>query len=99
MLDQLGSKFPVDPARIYVAGLTQGGFMSLRLGCSLSDRIAGVAAVGASMPKTMVCLPSRPVSMLMINGTSDPVVPYGGGTEHNLNLATISAEDSAKAWA
>ena len=99
MLDQLGSKFPVDPARIYVAGLSQGGFMSMRLGCDLSDRIAGVAAVGASMPKTMICVPSRPVPMLMINGTSDPVVPYGGGTEHNLNLATISVENSAKAWA
>jgi polyhydroxybutyrate depolymerase len=35
----------------------------------------------------------------MIDGTSDPVVPYGGGTEHNLSLATISVEDSAKAWA
>ena len=75
MLDQLGSKFSVDPARIYVAGLSEGGFMSLRLGCELSDRIAGVAAVGASMPKTMICVPSRPVPMLMINGTSDPVVP------------------------
>jgi polyhydroxybutyrate depolymerase len=35
----------------------------------------------------------------MINGTSDPVVPYGGGTEKNLELSTLSAEDSAKAWA
>ena len=73
--------------------------MSLRLGCALGDRIAAVAAVGAAMPKTMVCLPSRPVPMVMINGTSDPVVPYGGGTEHNLSLATLSAENSAKAWA
>jgi polyhydroxybutyrate depolymerase len=73
--------------------------MSLRLGCSLSDRIAAVAAVGADMPKTMICLPSRPVSALIIHGTSDPIVPYNGGTEHNLNLSVISAEDSAKAWA
>jgi polyhydroxybutyrate depolymerase len=36
---------------------------------------------------------------MMVNGTSDPIVPYGGGTEHNLNLATISVEDSAKSWA
>ena len=50
------------------------------------------------MPKTMTCLPSRPVSLLMINGTSDPIVPYNGGTEKNLNLAVLSAEDSAKAW-
>jgi len=58
-----------------------------------------VATVGAAMPKTMICLPSRPVPLVMINGTSDPVVPYGGGTEHNLSLTTISVEDSAKAWA
>ena len=99
MLDQLGSKFSVDASRIYAAGLSEGGFMSLRLGCALSDRIAGVAVVGASMPKTMICLPTRPVPLVMIDGTSDPVVPYGGGTEHNLNLATLSAEDSAKTWA
>jgi len=99
MLDQLGTKFSVDASRIYVAGLSEGGFMSLRLGCSLSDRIAAVAAVGADMPKTMICLPSRPVPTLIMDGTSDPIVPYNGGTEHNLNLPVISAEDSAKAWA
>jgi poly(3-hydroxybutyrate) depolymerase len=99
MLDQLGTKFSVDTSRIYAVGLSEGGFMSLRLGCALGDRIAGIAAVGAAMPKTMICLPPRPVPLVMINGTSDPVVPYGGGTEHNLSLATVSVEDSAKAWA
>lgn len=98
MLDQLATKFSADSSRIYAAGLSDGGFLSLRLGCALSDRFAAVAAVGAAMPKTMICLPSRSVSVVMINGTSDPVVPYGGGTEHNLDLATISVEDSAKAW-
>lgn len=72
--------------------------MSMRVGCAISDRIAAVAAVGAAMPKTMVCLPSRPVPLVMIDGTSDPVVPYGGGTEHNLSLNTLSVEDSAKTW-
>ena len=99
MLDQLGAKFSADLSRIYAAGLSEGGLMSLRLGCALGDRIAAIAAVGAAMPKTMICLPSRPVPLVMINGTSDPVVPYGGGTEHNGNLPIISAEDSAKAWA
>jgi len=99
MLDQLPMKFSVDTSRIYAAGLSEGGFMSLRLGCALGDRLAAVAAVGAAMPKTMICLPPRPVPMLLMNGTSDPVVPYGGGTEHNLSLSVVSAEDSAKAWA
>jgi polyhydroxybutyrate depolymerase len=99
MLDQMAIKFSVDSSRIYATGLSEGGFMSLRVGCALSDRVAAVAAVGAAMPKTMICVPSRPVPLVMIAGTSDPVVPYGGGTEHNLKLATISVEDSAKAWA
>jgi poly(3-hydroxybutyrate) depolymerase len=99
MIDRLGAKFSADTTRVYVAGISDGGFMSMRLGCALSDKVAAVASVGATMPKTMICLPSRPVPMVMINGTSDPVVPYGGGTEHNLSLATLSAEDSAKAWA
>ncbi|PYX49198.1 MAG: hypothetical protein DMG79_09455 [Acidobacteria bacterium] len=99
MLDQLATKVSLDTSRIYAAGLSDGGFMSMRVGCALSDRVAAVATVGAAMPKTMICLPSRPVSVVMINGTSDPVVPYGGGTEHNRNLRTLSAEDTAKAWA
>jgi polyhydroxybutyrate depolymerase len=99
MLDDMTSKFSVDSARIYAAGLSDGGFMSLRLGCAMSDRFAAIAAVGAAMPKTMICLPSRPVPLVMINGTSDPIVPHGGGTEHNFSMATLSVENSAKAWA
>lgn len=99
MLDQVSTKFSIDASRVYALGLSEGGFMSLRAACSLSDRIAAAAAVGAAMPKTMICLPSRPVPVLMINGTSDPVVPYGGGTEKNLHVATLSAEDSSKDWA
>lgn len=99
MIDQLTSKFSADASRVYVGGLSEGGFMAMHLGCAVSDKIAAVATVGATMPKTMVCLPTRTVSLMMITGTSDPVVPHGGGTEHNLNLATLSADDSAKAWA
>jgi polyhydroxybutyrate depolymerase len=99
MLDQMATQFSVDTARIYVTGLSEGGLMAIKVGCAMADRIAAIAPVGAAMPKTMVCLPSRPMPVVMINGTSDPVVPYGGGTEHNLQLPVISVEDSAKAWA
>jgi len=99
MIDQLTSKFSADPSRVYVSGLSEGGFMAMHVGCAVSDKVTAIATVGATMPKTMVCLPSRTVSLMMITGTSDPVVPHGGGTEKNLNLATLSADDSAKAWA
>ena len=99
MLDQIALKASVDASRIYATGLSEGGFMAMRVGCAMADRVAAVAPVAAAMPKAMICLPSRPVPVIMINGTSDPVVPHGGGTEHNLQLPVISVEDSAKAWA
>lgn len=99
MLDRMAAKFSVDSARVYATGLSEGGFMAMRVGCAMADRVAAIAPVGAAMPKTMICLPSRPVPVAMINGTSDPIVPYDGGTEHNLHLPVVSVEDSAKAWA
>jgi polyhydroxybutyrate depolymerase len=69
------------------------------MGCNMSDRIAAIAAVGAALPKTMICLPSRPVSALFINGTEDPIVPYGGGTYKPGRFHVLSAEETAKTWA
>jgi polyhydroxybutyrate depolymerase len=97
MLDKLSSEYSVDTSRVYATGLSDGGFMAFRLGCTLSDRFAAIAAVGAAMPKTMTCLPSHPLSTLMMNGTSDPIVHYNGG--HVGRYAVLSAEDSSKYWA
>ena len=72
--------------------------MSLRLGCALSDRIAASDGGRDHAEDDDLCAYATGAAV-MINGTSDPVVPYGGGTEHNLRLSTLSAEDSAKAWA
>src|SRR5208283_869958 len=99
MLDALALKYSVDTHRIYAAGLEDGGFMALRVGCNMADRVAAVAAVGAALPKTMICIPSRAVSALFINGTDDPIVPDNGGTYKPGPFRVLSAEDSAKAWA
>ena len=99
MLDQLPMKYSVDTSRIYATGLGDGGFMALRVGCNMADRVAAIAAVGAAMPKTMICLPARAVSVLFINGTDDPIVPNNGGTYKPGRFHVLSAEDSAKTWA
>ena len=99
MLDQLPLKYSVDAHRVYVVGLGDGGFMALRAGCSIADRVAAVAAVSAALPKTMICLPSRPVPALFMAGTDDPIVPNNGGTYKPGQFHVLSAEDSAKAWA
>ncbi len=99
VLDQLALKFSVDSSRIYAIGLSDGGFMAERVGCSMADRVAAIAVVGAAFPKTMICLPSRPVPALFIDGTDDPIVPYGGGNYKPGHFHVLSAEDSAKTWA
>ena len=99
MLDKLSSSYAVDASRIYATGLSDGGFMDFRLGCRMADRLAAIAPVGAEMPKTMTCVPPRLLPILMINGTSDPIVPYRGRSGKPGSYATTSAEDSAKMWA
>ncbi len=102
MLDKLESSYSVDPTRVYATGLSNGGFMSYRLACDLAPRIAAVAPVGGafSVPLSQLCHPSRPVSVLAINGTDDPLVPYAGGEmKRGSGGMILSAPDSAKAWA
>jgi len=99
MLDQLALKFSVDGSRIYATGLGDGGFMAGRVGCSMADRVAAIAVVAAAFPKTMICLPSRPVSALFIDGTDDPIVSYNGGNYKPGRFHVLSAEESAKTWA
>jgi polyhydroxybutyrate depolymerase len=99
MLDQLATKYSVDTHRVYATGLGDGGIMALRVGCSMADRVAAIAPVDAALPKTMICLPSRPVPALFIDGTEDPIIPYEGGTYKPGQFHVLSAEDSAKSWA
>jgi len=89
----------VDSRRVYATGLADGGFMALRVGCSMADRVAAIAPVAADLPKTMICLPSRPVPALFIDGTEDPLISYNGGSYKPGQFHMLSAEDSVKAWA
>ena len=82
MCDYLLLNFPVDGTRIYATGISNGGFMSSRLGCELSNRIAAIAVVAATMEATVIapaCNPGRAVPALYIHGTADPLVPFTGG--------------------
>lgn len=67
------------PAQTLVAGMSNGGMMSLRLACQ-SERYGKVATVVANLPKDLrLQCEARPKPMLMIFGTEDHVVDYAGG--------------------
>jgi polyhydroxybutyrate depolymerase len=82
MCDYMINNYSVDAKKIYATGISNGGFMSTRLGCELSNRIAAIAVNAATIEATTIapnCKPNRPVPALYIHGTADPLVPFTGG--------------------
>jgi polyhydroxybutyrate depolymerase len=70
VIDKVTAAEHIDPNRVYMAGFSLGGTMSYRAGCVLASKLAGVASVGGVVAVT-TCVPSRPVSVFAVNGTSD----------------------------
>lgn len=80
LIDTLRSGYNIDPARIFANGASNGGGMSFVLSCTLSDRIAAVGMVAAAQTLPWIwCQDRRPVPMIAVHGTADPVTPYHGG--------------------
>ncbi len=85
LADDLRLDFNIDPSRMYVTGFSNGGFMTLRMACSASDRFAAFAEVGAALynEMTQICGRGRPAPLLLMHGSADPSIPYGGVTVRN----------------
>jgi polyhydroxybutyrate depolymerase len=81
LIDHLADTYPVDRSRVYATGISNGAMMSLRLACDLADQITAVAIVTGSMWDDLAaaCAPPRPVPILILNGTDDPLVRWDGG--------------------
>lgn len=90
----------IDPKRVYATGISNGGFFSQRLACDLADKIAAVASVAATMPESLVpaCHPARPVSVLFLQGTKDPLVPIDGGAVARTHGRCVSLAAASSFW-
>jgi polyhydroxybutyrate depolymerase len=78
LLDQLNEGYCIDPARVYVNGLSNGGGMTYRLACDLSDQFAAAGIVAGAIPAVDTCDPTRSLPLIAFHGTDDPIVPYEG---------------------
>ena len=82
LVDELVESDSVDRSRVYVAGVSNGGSMVLRLALETPEFARAYAAVVASIPtpENMAAVQTRrAVSMLIMNGTKDPLNPWDGG--------------------
>lgn len=88
------SELNIDPERIYVTGLSNGGAMTHRLACEAADLFAAAAPVSFALPFSPItdCQPSRPISLLNFMGLNDVLVPYEGNGFFN------GAQESFAQW-
>ncbi len=94
LITVLYNQYNIDLNRVYSTGLSNGGFLSNLLGCTLSNRIAAIAPVaGTNVPIVQnSCSPSRRIPVLYIHGDADPIVNYFGTS------GTVSAADLVDLW-
>lgn len=104
LIDKLAARLPIDRARVYASGFSNGGGMAQWLGCEAADTFAAIASLGRTMHNFMArdCKPARAMPVLFVLGKDDPIVPYDGGPQPfstASNMMTLSGSDSAKFWA
>jgi len=110
LVASLTSQYTIDPARIYVAGHSNGGMMAYRLGAEMSDIFAAVGIMAGTIggyptPTSddlfIIPQPQNPVSVIHIHGMEDEQVRYEGGV-NKLNSPSrrndLSVADAMAFW-
>ena len=105
LIDSMIINYNINPKRVYVTGISNGAIMSYRLACELSHKIAAIAPVDGNIPVMLYpeCSPVSPVSVLAINNTDDPLIPFEGGDIYGkfrkINLGKVlSVDESIGFW-
>ncbi len=85
-----------DASRVYITGVSNGGFMTTRLACQLHNRIAAIAVVAATLNINEGYDLEKPMPVMYIHGTADPIIPYNGGKKFGREM--YSHDDIIKKW-
>jgi polyhydroxybutyrate depolymerase len=99
LVRQLVREGIADPNRIYLAGLSMGGFMTARLACEHSELFAAIAMMAATAPEQYrrTCRPRDPMPAILIHGTFDAIIPWFGVPMGGQGI--LSANDTAQMFA
>ena len=88
LIADIGGTYPVDGARVYAVGYSNGGMMAYGLACA-GDTIAA-AGVMSGIMLSGSCSASNYTSIIHFHGTSDGALPYDGSTEYSSVADTIA---------
>ena len=98
LLDGVESEFDTDTSRYYALGMSNGGMMTLQLGCNMSSRFAAIAPIAAQLPAGFNCGPTTDLPMIHLAGGKDNTVRPDGGRNGD-GFFYVSAADTAAKWA
>jgi predicted peptidase len=86
LLDEMEAKYAVDRQRVYLTGLSMGGYGTWDLGFSYPERFAAIAPIcgGGELITPLLASPSkrqalRTLGVWAFHGARDPVVPLAEG--------------------
>ncbi len=106
LVDKLIIEIGVDPDRVFATGGSRGGSMAFRLALEAPSRFRAVAAISVPTPENFKCKPAGhgTSSVMIMNGTKDPLVPFDGGEVNLLGLfyrngKVLSARQSGEYFA
>lgn len=78
IIANLRRQLNIDNNRIFASGMSNGGMLTYRLACEMSDTFKAIASV-AGTDNTLNCAPQSPISILHIHAKNDDHVLFAGG--------------------
>lgn len=90
VLDDVAVHDSADPERVAAIGLSNGGGMAAALACHAPNMVDAVVSVAGAYytPTVTNCVPGS-VPTLLMHGTNDGVVGYGGGRRHGATYESV----------
>lgn len=97
IIDAMYTKYGIDKNRVYMTGFSMGGMVTYHAMNKIADKIAAFGPVSGYM--NAVFTSSRPVPLIHVHGTDDPVVPCAPGNSGSTGAYFVGCEAMTVGWA
>jgi len=104
MIQYFHQRYAINTDQVFVVGTSGGGHMAYKLALTMPAAFRAVTAIIANLPDStnMDCVPTgKPVAIMIINGTQDPINPYSGGRVvlgKNMDMGVVLSTDRTLAY-
>jgi polyhydroxybutyrate depolymerase len=104
MITYFTKQYLVDSRKVFAVGTSGGGHMAYKLALTMPEAFKAITAIIANLPDTsnLDCTPvSKPIPVMIVNGTHDPINPYEGGeVKIGFSMGYVrSTEQTFQYWA